>query len=107
MEAGLDQLMHGLAGLDISQTGASPPATSTPVGGARPKVRHSLESHKPDRDLGAELCGVTAALNQSVEKTQVSSGNLQKKTKQDNFKKSDAVFVLVIQETTNSFSNIL
>uniref|UniRef100_A0A7N6AUL3 UBP-type domain-containing protein n=1 Tax=Anabas testudineus TaxID=64144 RepID=A0A7N6AUL3_ANATE len=35
----LDQLTQGLAGLDISQI----PATSTPVGGARPKVRLSPE----------------------------------------------------------------
>lgn len=39
MERTLDQLTQGLAGLDISQI----PATSTPVGGARPKVRLSPE----------------------------------------------------------------
>lgn len=93
MEAGLDQLTQGLAGLDISQTGASNPVTSTPVGGARPKVRHSLESRQPDRDLEPELCGVTAALNQSVEKTQVSGGK--------NYEKSDGVVVLVINEAMN------
>lgn len=67
--------MQGLAALDISRTGASNPVTSTPVGGARPKVRHSLENHQPDRDLGVESCGLTASLNQSVERTQVRRGN--------------------------------
>lgn len=39
-EHGLEQLTQGLADLDISQTSANhPPVTSTPVGGARPKVR--------------------------------------------------------------------
>lgn len=71
-EAGLEQLMQGLAGLDISQSGAGNPVTSTPVGGARPKVRHSLENPQPNRDVGAESGGVTAPLNQSVERTQVS-----------------------------------
>lgn len=43
-ERGLEQLTQGLAGLDISQTSANQtPATSTPVGGARPKIRLSTE----------------------------------------------------------------
>ncbi|KAF1390992.1 hypothetical protein PFLUV_G00063900 [Perca fluviatilis] len=37
-ERGLEQLTQGLAGLDISQANRTS-ATSTPVGGARPKVR--------------------------------------------------------------------
>lgn len=68
-EAGLEQLTQGLAGLDISQTRVGNPVTSTPVGGARPKVRHSLENPHPDREVRAESGGVTAALNQSVERT--------------------------------------
>lgn len=90
--------MKGLACLDISQTGTSNPVTSTPVGGARPKVRHSLENHQPDRDLGAELCGLTAPLNQSVERTQVSRGN---QKQQQNYKKWDEVFLSAIYEATN------
>ncbi|XP_059189555.1 histone deacetylase 6 isoform X2 [Centropristis striata] len=44
---GLEQLTQGLAGLDISQTSANhTPATSTPVGGARPKVRLSPEQNQ-------------------------------------------------------------
>ncbi|XP_071314891.1 histone deacetylase 6 [Trachinotus anak] len=43
-ERSLDHLTQGLASLDISQTSANhTPATSTPVGGARPKVRLSPE----------------------------------------------------------------
>lgn len=93
-EAGLDQLTQGLAGLDISQTSTKNPVTSTPVGGARPKVRHSLENHQSDRDVEAESCRLTAALNQSVERTQVSRGNL---NQQHNYEKSVGVFVSPIK----------
>ncbi|KAK2850937.1 hypothetical protein Q5P01_007213 [Channa striata] len=44
MEPSLEQLSQGLASLDISQSSANQkPATSTPVGGARPKVQQSPE----------------------------------------------------------------
>lgn len=89
-EAGLEQLTQGLAGLDISQTRVGNPVTSTPVGGARPKVRHSLENPHPDREVGAESGGVTAALNQSVERTKVSK---KKQKTQHNQEKSAVVFV--------------
>lgn len=43
-ESSLEELTQGLAGLDISQSPADRnPATSTPVGGARPKVRPGVE----------------------------------------------------------------
>lgn len=71
-EAGLEQLTQGLAGLDISQASVGNPVTSTPVGGARPKVRLSLENPHPDREVGAESGVVAAGLDQSVEKKQVS-----------------------------------
>lgn len=42
MDQSLEALTRGLASLDIVQTAISPsPATSTPVGGARPKVHRS------------------------------------------------------------------
>lgn len=88
-EAGLEQLTQGLAGLDISQARVGNPVTSTPVGGARPKVRHSLENPHPDREVGAESGGVTAALNQSVERTKVSK----KKQKTQHNQESAVVFV--------------
>lgn len=38
----MEALTRGLSSLDITQTAVSPsPATSTPVGGARPKVHRS------------------------------------------------------------------
>ncbi|CAK6975919.1 histone deacetylase 6 isoform X1 [Scomber scombrus] len=43
-DSSLDQLTQGLASLDITQTSSNPAsATSTPVGGARPKARRSVE----------------------------------------------------------------
>lgn len=84
--------------MDISQ---SNPVTSTPVGGARPKVRHSLENQQPHRDLGAESCGLTAAVNQSVEAvggTQVSRRNQEQQHNYDN---------VVVIATNNKVSSIL
>ncbi|KAM6924434.1 histone deacetylase 6 [Xenentodon cancila] len=54
-ECSLEQLTQGLAGLDISQTSADqlPPATSTPVGGARPKIRPQFE--RVEGEVKAEL----------------------------------------------------
>lgn len=56
--------MQGLAGLDISQT----PVTSTPVGGARPKVHVGLE--KVTCDVKAESEQGTPDQNQSGGSTQ-------------------------------------
>lgn len=71
-EAGLEQLTQGLAGLDISQTSAHTPVTSTPVGGARPKVRPGPDKLSSESGVKAESEGVTAELNQSAERIQVS-----------------------------------
>ncbi|KAK5864111.1 hypothetical protein PBY51_001078 [Eleginops maclovinus] len=62
-ECGLEQLTQGLAGLDISQIAANQaPATSTPVGGARPKVRQSPEK--------VESAALTPENSQSKDSTQ-------------------------------------
>ncbi|CAN9515291.1 unnamed protein product [Ophioblennius macclurei] len=62
-EQSLDQLTQGLAGLDISQLSANDtPVTSTPVGGARPKIRLSSEAK-------AESGYITSELSQSEEST--------------------------------------
>uniref|UniRef100_A0A672IMB2 Protein deacetylase HDAC6 n=1 Tax=Salarias fasciatus TaxID=181472 RepID=A0A672IMB2_SALFA len=59
----LDQLTQGLAGLDISQLSASDvPVTSTPVGGARPKIRLGPE-------VKVESGYITSELSQSDEST--------------------------------------
>lgn len=102
-EAGLEQLTQGLAGLDISQTRVGNPVTSTPVGGARPKVRHSLENPHPDREVGAESGGVTAALNQSVDRTKVSK---KKQKTQHNQEKSAVVFVSATRGAAPTKTNI-
>ncbi|XP_069033810.1 histone deacetylase 6 [Embiotoca jacksoni] len=66
----LEQLTQGLASLDISQTSANhPPATSTPVGGARPKVRLSPEKVTCEGEVKEELDDVTPELGQSAEST--------------------------------------
>lgn len=66
----LDQLTQGLAGLDISHTSSNHPATSTPVGGARPKTRLSEEQVVCDAEVKAESSEVTPEQNQSAESVQ-------------------------------------
>lgn len=78
-EAGLEQLTQGLAGLDISQTSAHTSVTSTPVGGARPKVRLGPDKLSSESDVKAESEGVTTQLNQSTERMQVSRMTAQHK----------------------------
>lgn len=78
-EAGLEQLTQGLAGLDIGQTSAHTPSTSTPVGGARPKVRLGPDKLSSESDVKAESEGVTTELNQSAERIQVSRMTAKKK----------------------------
>lgn len=69
-ERGLEQLTQGLAGLDISQTsGGHTPATSTAVGGARPKVRLSPEKVTCEGEVKAESEEVTPEQSQSAEST--------------------------------------
>ncbi|KAM4562545.1 histone deacetylase 6 [Odontesthes bonariensis] len=55
-ERSLEQLTHGLASLDITQTSTNQPpsAKSTPVGGARPKVRVSSERAESADSQSAE-----------------------------------------------------
>uniref|UniRef100_UPI0037E8599D histone deacetylase 6 isoform X1 n=2 Tax=Semicossyphus pulcher TaxID=241346 RepID=UPI0037E8599D len=70
-ERSLEQLTQGLAGLDISQTSANhTPATSTPVGGARPKVRLSPEKVTCEVEVKAQSEEVTPEQSQSAESTQ-------------------------------------
>lgn len=76
-EAGLEQLTQGLAGLDIGQTHT--PSTSTPVGGARLKVRLGPDKLSSESDVKAESEGVTTELNQSAERIQVSRMTVKKK----------------------------
>ncbi|KAM9752643.1 histone deacetylase 6 isoform 2-T2 [Menidia menidia] len=45
----VEQLTQGLAGLDISQTAASQPPSSTVVGGARPKSHRGSEGVEPEK----------------------------------------------------------
>ncbi|XP_067449559.1 histone deacetylase 6 [Thunnus thynnus] len=66
----LDQLTQGLAGLDISHTSSNHPATSTPVGGARPKTRLNEEKVVCDAEVKAESSEVTPEQNQSAESVQ-------------------------------------
>ncbi|XP_037628582.1 histone deacetylase 6 isoform X2 [Sebastes umbrosus] len=69
-EGGLEQLTQGLASLDIGQTSANhSPAPSTAVGGARPKVRLSLEkvTCEGDGEVKAEASEVTPEQSQSAE----------------------------------------
>uniref|UniRef100_A0A671XGB8 Protein deacetylase HDAC6 n=1 Tax=Sparus aurata TaxID=8175 RepID=A0A671XGB8_SPAAU len=66
-EPNLEQLMQGFASLDITQTSTvHTPATSTPVGGARPKVRLSPEV-TCDGEVKAESGEVTPEKSQSAE----------------------------------------
>ncbi|XP_044067175.1 histone deacetylase 6 isoform X1 [Siniperca chuatsi] len=77
-ESSLEQLTQGLASLDISQPSANhTPATSTPVGGARPKVRLRLEKvtcegevKAESGEVKAESGEVTPEQSQSAESTQ-------------------------------------
>lgn len=78
-EAGLEQLTQGLAGLDIGQTSAHTPGTSTPVGGARPKVHLGPDKLSSESDVKAESEGVTTELNQSAERIQVRRMTARKK----------------------------
>lgn len=58
--------------MDISQTSAKhTPATSTPVGGARPKVRLSPEKVVCEADVKARSGEVTPEQSQSAESTQL------------------------------------
>uniref|UniRef100_A0A674MJX9 Protein deacetylase HDAC6 n=1 Tax=Takifugu rubripes TaxID=31033 RepID=A0A674MJX9_TAKRU len=55
VDQSLEALTRGLASLDITQTAASPsPATSTPVGGARPKVHRSPQMLTCDQEVKVE-----------------------------------------------------
>lgn len=71
-ERGLEQLTQGLASLDISQANHTS-ATSTPVGGARPKVRLILtcevEVKAEPGDVKAEPVEVTPEQSQSAAST--------------------------------------
>lgn len=68
----LEQLTQGLASLDISQTSTNHTlATSTPVGGARPKVRFIPEKVMCEGDVKAESEKVTPEQSQSAESTQL------------------------------------
>ncbi|XP_022619603.1 histone deacetylase 6 isoform X1 [Seriola dumerili] len=70
IERNLDQLTEGLASLDISQTSANhTPATSTPVGGARPKVRLSPEKVTCEGEVKAESNAATPEKSQSADST--------------------------------------
>uniref|UniRef100_A0A673ABV7 Protein deacetylase HDAC6 n=1 Tax=Sphaeramia orbicularis TaxID=375764 RepID=A0A673ABV7_9TELE len=62
----LDQLTQGLASLDISQT---TPVTSTPVGGARPKVRLSTEPVSSDIEIKGESNEESLVPSQSEDST--------------------------------------
>ncbi|XP_028265430.1 histone deacetylase 6 isoform X2 [Parambassis ranga] len=67
-ECSLDQLTQGLAGLDISQNFVhNTPATSTPVGGARPKVHLSPETVTCENEVKEEPCDTPPKLSQSAE----------------------------------------
>ncbi|XP_042338176.1 histone deacetylase 6-like, partial [Plectropomus leopardus] len=70
-ESGLEQLTQGLASLDISEISANhSPATSTWVGGARPKVRLSSEKVICEGDVAAESGEVRPEQSQSERSTQ-------------------------------------
>lgn len=67
-EPSLEQLTQGLASLDISQTSANQtPAVSTPVGGARPKVRLSPEKVTCEGEVKVESGDRTPEQSQSAE----------------------------------------
>ncbi|XP_018542984.1 histone deacetylase 6 isoform X2 [Lates calcarifer] len=67
-ERSLDQLAQGLASLDISQTSANHvPAVSTPVGGARPKVRLSPEKVICADEVKVESSAAAAVQSQSAD----------------------------------------
>ncbi|XP_040008234.1 histone deacetylase 6 [Xiphias gladius] len=69
-QCGLDQLTQGLASLDISQTSANhTPAMSTPVGGARPKVRLSTEKVTCEGEAKAEPSVAVPEQSQSADST--------------------------------------
>ncbi|KAM4610227.1 histone deacetylase 6 isoform 2-T6 [Polymixia lowei] len=64
-DAGLDQLTQGLATLDINQAvSAGATATSTPVGGARQKVRPSPQKSSNGDEVKAESSGVALEKSQ-------------------------------------------
>uniref|UniRef100_A0A8D3DID6 Protein deacetylase HDAC6 n=1 Tax=Scophthalmus maximus TaxID=52904 RepID=A0A8D3DID6_SCOMX len=64
----LDQLTQGLAGLDISQISAGhTPVTSTPVGGARSKVRPSQEVTSGEGEVKAESSVAICEHSQSAD----------------------------------------
>ncbi|XP_041655286.1 histone deacetylase 6 [Cheilinus undulatus] len=70
-ENSLDQLAQGLASLDISQNAPCPtPVTSTPVGGARPKVRLSPEKVTCEGEVKVEPEERTPEQSQSGGSTQ-------------------------------------
>lgn len=70
-ERSLEQLTQGLASLDISQTSTNhTPALSTPVGGARPKVRLSPEKVTCEGEVKVESDEVTLEQSQSAESKQ-------------------------------------
>ncbi|XP_041801487.1 histone deacetylase 6 [Chelmon rostratus] len=65
-ESSLEQLTQGLASLDISQTSANhTTSTSTPVGGARPKVRLALDKVTGEGEVKTESSEVTPEQSQS------------------------------------------
>lgn len=61
-ESSLEQLTQGLASLDISQTSAN---HTTPVGGARPKVRLALDKVTGEGEVKTESSEVTPEQSQS------------------------------------------
>ncbi|XP_029910870.1 histone deacetylase 6 [Myripristis murdjan] len=66
-DGGVEQLAQGLASLDITQTtSANPTPSSTPVGGARQKVRPSPPKSSSEVEVKAESDGVTAEKSQSA-----------------------------------------
>lgn len=75
MDRSVVQLMQGLASLDISQTSAShTPTLSTPVGGARPKVRPRPEevsgevnAELPDQSQSAESAQLESQVGKKCE----------------------------------------
>ncbi|XP_026188442.1 histone deacetylase 6 isoform X2 [Mastacembelus armatus] len=69
-ENSLEQLTQGLASLDISQTsGNHTPVTSTPVGGARPKVRLTPEKVTCEGEVKAESSEMKAESSEVIPET--------------------------------------
>uniref|UniRef100_A0A667ZSV4 Protein deacetylase HDAC6 n=1 Tax=Myripristis murdjan TaxID=586833 RepID=A0A667ZSV4_9TELE len=63
-DGGVEQLAQGLASLDITQTtSANPTPSSTPVGGARQKVRPSPPKSSSEVEVKAESDGVTTLVS--------------------------------------------